>query len=470
MKPKPKPKPRPSPPEPSTAAKNVQVSLPPVGPAAESSSPPNEPSDDIKVAARPDDQGQAVPRPPARPAAIHESIPETVEEATQEEAKALGGEPEEQAQQPPQEAQEEPTEQPARPLRNLKSWEITADPDADATLVWTAQQKDDWLTAKAMGRRGHREMAEGIRMAMTSDPPLWHQEYRTSSDYAWGEYGHSRPWLTQELNWLRRQELLDELCKARGLQEMPISKEEGEHLAELEPHPDQFVRAMVESEIAYRSRGKSKKSKATFMKGQVARQRAYLREHKIVRPDLAWEEFESLERLGDDLRGYGSTQVEDLVKEPDPAKRREMLVAACRAQRSLPPNEQIAQVARGRDLYALVEDLLTLKKEWEKDKELAEARALVARLEKEQEAKAAEGARRPANDIAQAGAQTVAAEEPKAEYEYELELTGDLMGLIKDTKLFAADQVALAVGDLARQMAEHPITKDSSLHIKVRQK
>jgi hypothetical protein len=75
--------------------------------------------------------------------------------------------------------QGEATEQ---PLRNLKSWTITADPPADANLEWTDQQRAAWLTAKEMGRRGHRELAEAIRMAMTSDPPLWRQEYRTSSD------------------------------------------------------------------------------------------------------------------------------------------------------------------------------------------------------------------------------------------------------------------------------------------------
>ena len=59
---------------------------------------------------------------------------------------------------------------------------------------------------------------------------------------------HSRPWLTQEMNWFRRQELLDEVCKARGITQMHITKEEGEHLAELEPYPDQFVQAMIEAE------------------------------------------------------------------------------------------------------------------------------------------------------------------------------------------------------------------------------
>lgn len=60
--------------------------------------------------------------------------------------------------------------------------------------------------------------------------------------------------------------------------------------------------------------------------------------------------------------------------------------------------------------------------------------------------------------------------EPKAEYEYELELTGDLMGLVKDAKRFAADELPLAFADLARNMMGHPITKDSSLNVKVRKK
>ena len=34
------------------------------------------------------------------------------------------------------------------------------------------------------------------------------------------------------------------------------------------------------------------------MKKQVARQRAYLSQRKIVTPDLTWQEYESLERLG----------------------------------------------------------------------------------------------------------------------------------------------------------------------------
>ena len=60
--------------------------------------------------------------------------------------------------------------------------------------------------------------------------------------------------------------------------------------------------------------------------------------------------------------------------------------------------------------------------------------------------------------------------EPKAEYEYELELTGNLMGLVKDANPFAPDQLPLAFADLARNMVGHPITKDSSLNVKVRKK
>jgi hypothetical protein len=393
-------------------------------------------------------------------------------DASDGQQKAPGGKDSPQTAQPPQEATEQP-------LRNLKTWAVTPDPPVGTVLAWTEQQRADWRTSKEMGRRGHREMAEGIRMAMTSDPPLWSQEYRTSSDYAWGEYGHSRPWLTQEMNWLRRQELLDELCRARGIKEMAIIKEEGEHLAELEDHPDQFVQAMIEAEMEFRSRGKSKKSKATCMKNQVARQRAYLNERKVVTPDLTWQEYESLERLGVS-RTYFSEE-KDILNEADPTKRREMLTAACRTKRTLPTNQQIAQIARGRDLYALVEALLGLKEGWEDDEELEKAEADVARLKREKAAKAAAAAR-AAGGVQQFPGQpgtrapvvpepaAPQPEGPKAEYEYELELTGDLVGLVRDTKRFAADQLPLAVAGLARAMAGHPITKDSSLHIKVRKK
>jgi hypothetical protein len=328
-----------------------------------------------------------------------------------------------------------------------------------------------------MGRGGQRETAEAIRMAMTSDPPLWRQEYRTSTHYAWGEFGHHRPWLTQQMNWLRRQELIDEVCKARGITEMRIIPEEGEHLKELEDYPELFVQAMIEAEIEFRSRGKSKKTKASCVKKQVARQMAYLSERNVATPDLTWREYESLERLGEDLRAHDAKLVEDAAREPEPAKRREMLVAACRAKRTLPPNQELVRVARGRDLYALVEALLGLTKEWEDEEELEKARAEVARLERAQAAKAAAAA----NDIHQfpdqASAPTTAPPEPdpppgppEPEYEYELELTGDLMGLIRDTKRFTADELPLAVADLARNMQAHPITKDSGLQIKVRTK
>jgi hypothetical protein len=57
--------------------------------------------------------------------------------------------------------------------------------------------------------------------------------------------------------------------------------------------------------------------------------------------------------------------------------------------------------------------------------------------------------------------------EPNAEYEYEIGLTGDLIGLINPMRPLRADQLPLTVADLVGNMGGHPITKDSGFAIKV---
>ena len=309
--------------------------------------------------------------------------------------------------------------------------------------VLTEQDRADYRTYREGMRGSHREFVVNLREI--SCRKLWRAEYRRWSDFCLSELGHDKMWASRELKWLRRQERLDSLCKARGIATWPILKEEGEHLAELEDHPEQYVRAMIETDLAFRSKKKdSKRSKSGFMKEQVARQIAYIAGRKKT-PDLTWDEFVSLERLGDGNRTtYQAVAL--IVTEASQARREEMLVAAVKANgKYVPTDRELLQVARGRDLYALVEALLSVRQEWEQDDEIEEAQAKLDLLKKEKaKAKQVEGDKE-------------ADEKPTAIIQFPIQTTKD-QPEEEESEEESEEEAAIAVqmtGDLAAFWGRH---------------
>jgi hypothetical protein len=281
----------------------------------------------------------------------------------------------------------------------------------------TEQEKAEYQALKAK-KAGHIEWVEAIRNI--HDRKLWRDEYQRWSDFCLSETGENKMWWCREFKWLKRQKLMKALCQARNIIVWRITKAEGDKLAELEDHPDEYVRALVETQVDYASRPKgSKKTKAGILKEKVRGQLAFLAARKNT-PNLTWEEYADVLRLGENtyliggrrsLRNPGEP-FQEIVTEPDQAKRREMLLAWTDKAGGLPFNDELLKVARGRDLYALVEALLARKKEWELQKLIQKRREELAALEAQ---KVEPGYTSPPKEQpAQKGADEPPGEEPAA--------------------------------------------------------
>jgi hypothetical protein len=143
---------------------------------------------------------------------------------------------------------------PPAPTEEPNPYEDENAPEEAPNIVLTAQDRADYLTFRDWMQKGHREMAEALREI--SRRCLWKAEYERWSDFCYSEVGHGKMWVSRLLKWLRRQEFLGALCKARNIPVWHITKAEGDHLAELEAHPEEYARALVETHVAYASRPK----------------------------------------------------------------------------------------------------------------------------------------------------------------------------------------------------------------------
>jgi hypothetical protein len=178
--------------------------------------------------------------------------------------------------------------------------------------------------------------------------------------------------------------------------------------------------------------------------------------HAQASPKLSWEEWKPVAWLEHEEMATGLVAAAQALPGDKPLRAK--VVHVCNEKQALPDSKELVEALRGEDLKWTINRLQNQKIAWGKLREAEERvrKALEAALLVD------EVPDKPKDEG------PTAAE--KAEYEYELELTGDLVGLVKDTKRFAADQLPLAVADLARGMQAHPITKDSSMNIKVRKK
>jgi hypothetical protein len=204
-------------------------------------------------------------------------------------------------------------------------------------------------------------------------------------------------------------------------------------------------------------------------------------------PDATPDEADILAPISGNYKwgGWGPAVQKQFQERPT----RECLLELAAAHHALPTDKALLAVARGADLATLVAELTGLTKRWqeEEDREakrkgwLAQGKALglydpaTGKVNLQFPGQAGSPTTAPAPEPApQPDEEESPDEEPepeeKAEYEYELELTGDLTGLIEGTRPLTAEQLPLAVADLARALVGHPITKDSSLLITVYKK
>ncbi len=350
--------------------------------------------------------------------------------------------------------------------------EAVKDKDKDKLIE---EEQRAWLV-KLEGRirknRKHsREEIEDLRTIkenrLYTQPTGDHGGFTRFESYMAEVWGRSKAWVTQNLNWLRTVELLEE-----GLpgSQFSFTVDAAQVLDDLVDYPEQLVAAYLE---AYHHQ-KSLPVGIDCMKLAVRPRQGYL---KYLRKDethaqavekLTLEEWNAVAWLENEEMATGLVAAAKALADDKPLRAK--VVSVANQKRVIPDSKELVEALRGEDLIWTVNRLKNQKIAWGK---LREAEDQKDRHE-ERVRKAEEAALlvdgEPETTQAEEPTDEVDKSEPKAEYEYELELTGDLMGLVKDANPFAPDKLPLAFADLARNMVGHPITKDSSLNIKVRKK
>jgi hypothetical protein len=290
-----------------------------------------------------------------------------------------------------------------------------------------------------------------------TEPTDDHPGFTKFPDYMAAVWGKCPSWVTQNVNWLRCIELLEE--RLPECSQFSFTVDSAQVLDDLIDYPEELVAAYLE---AYELQ-KSLPVGIDCMRMAVRPRQGYLKyldkdqTHAQATPQLSIEEWKAVTWLEQEEMATGLMAAAKALSDDRPPRAK--VVAVCNQKRALPDSQELVEELRGENLIWTVNRLKNQKIAWTKLQEIEErlGQAQEAALlvdEVPERAKAAEA--KP--------------KEPKAEYHYELELTGDLLGLIQDTKPFAADQLPLAFADVAKQLVGHPITKDSSLNIIVRKK
>ena len=126
---------------------------------------------------------------------------------------------------------------------------LGVEPDSEETVL-SSQEEDDLHRLEAVFERGQRESIAALREIR--ERKLHRIGYTTFDEYVDARWGRSRQWATQQINWLRRVELLE----AIGKNSYQLNVDDAQALGPLEEHPEEFVRAITEAEEEARRNGK----------------------------------------------------------------------------------------------------------------------------------------------------------------------------------------------------------------------
>jgi hypothetical protein len=294
----------------------------------------------------------------------------------------------------------------------------------------TPEDRKDYRELEKKFGGGQRESTAALREIR--ERKLWREDYTTFDAYMAGRWYRTRQWATQQLNWLRCMELLEE----SGKNSYRLNVDDAQTLGALEDDPELYVQALEEAEEEARRTGKKRTTK--LLQAAVKRLVDYkaLRSH-LGMPDLAYNESRALARLGSD-RQLNPNLVEEAKVQAEAESRplSDCLLQVCQSRHTIPTDQQLLSVARGKDLDAFLQPLLAAKAHWD---EVAELQKKRRKLEDEMGKIAAQIAPSEPAQPQGKGAQwltpstsvatTVGAEE---EGTYRVRLTGDFVNLAEN--------------------------------------
>ncbi|HEX4128758.1 MAG TPA: hypothetical protein VHZ24_01860 [Pirellulales bacterium] len=252
----------------------------------------------------------------------------------------------------------------------------------DVVLRLSSQEQTDLERLEVEFEKGQRDSITALRQIR--EGKLYRERYSNFDEYMAGRWGRTRQWATQQINWLRRLQLLEE----RGKGSYQLTVDDAQVLGPLEEEPECFVRAIEEADDEARRLGKRRNKK--MLQAAVERQTAFVnrRQHSGFPADLSYEEFRSLERLGTNRRLQPDLLTEARQKsEAESRPLADCLTEVCGTEQTFPSDERLLAVARGEVLDNLVTPLIQLSEQWQSDKELEEQRKKLQRLLDEVETK-----------------------------------------------------------------------------------
>jgi len=232
----------------------------------------------------------------------------------------------------------------------------------------TPEERDELRKLEAKFEGGQHESIVALRAIR--ERKLFREDHKTFDDYVERRWNRTRQWATQQINWLRRSELLE----ANGKDPYQMTVDDAQALAPLEEHPELFVEAIAEADEEARLSGK--KRTKNHIKEAVRRRIDFVAARAALgMPDLAYDESRALARLGvsrmvsPDLAAEAKEKV---AMQGSPLS--DCLLEVCRSHHAFPSDRQLLGLARGADLDALVQPLAAARAHWDEIEELQEKR------------------------------------------------------------------------------------------------
>ena len=180
------------------------------------------------------------------------------------------------------------------------------------TPTLTAQEKKELVSLERRFAQGQRESI--VALQEIRERKLYRAEYKTFDAYMSGRWNRTRQWATQQIGWLRRQELLESLDSEFGKGIYQLTVAEALALAPLEPTKDSddanlyatlYLQAVKDAQDEADSTGSKRTTE--ILKKAVERKTQFLQDRQRYGEDLTCDEADQLERLKD-KKSYADTR------------------------------------------------------------------------------------------------------------------------------------------------------------------
>lgn len=354
----------------------------------------------------------------------------------------------------------------------------------EVILNLSAQERREFQRLEKKFEKGVRDATAALREIR--ERKLYREEYASFDDYMAIRWQRTRQWATQQINWLRRMDLLEE----RGKDSYQLTVDDAQVLGPLEEHPEEFLRAVEEAEAE--AKNSSKKRNKKMLQEAVDRQLAYIHERGQdgIPDDLTYDEYHNLAALAA-KRLFKPNLVDEAQRKAAEGGRslEESLIEVCTDHHHFPCNSDLLEIARGDALRRLLAPLAAMQKQWSEVAELEEEKQALERKMEEIETKL-KPERKDGSELASTNETTHPDQRDKGDDEnqacensddegqeslYDVELSGDFeawasecLSLTQGKSVFTGEDLREILSCIARTLEEtgECITSESLIKVK----